>query len=224
VAAVVQETPDTWSLHLEGRPIKHNPGQFLIIQLARKGRVSESQPFTISASPGWDRPCISVKSAGDFTSTIKDTTTSDKAYIDAPYGVFSYLNHDAPNLVFIAGGIGITPFMSMLRHMRETGVERNVLLLWGNSKERDIAFRTELDEMASHMPALRIVHVLSRETDWPGETGHIDTRLLRKHMGDIQDPEVYLCGPPAMMHSVRQSLHELGIPRLRVHFEQFALR
>jgi predicted ferric reductase len=163
VTAVVQETHDTCSVYLKGKPIKHKPGQSLTIQLARNGRVSESHPFTISASPGEDRLVISVKSLGDFTSTIPDTMTSDRAYIDAPYGVFSYLNHDAPNLVFIAGGIGITPFMSMLRDLRDRGLERNVLLIWGNKTERDIAFRAELEDMASDMASLRVVHVLTKQ-------------------------------------------------------------
>jgi predicted ferric reductase len=224
VTAVVQETPDTCSVYLKGKPIQYKPGQFLTIQLARNGRVSESHPFTIAASPGEDRLAISVKSLGDFTSTIPDTTSSDRAYIDAPYGVFSYLNHDAPNLVFIAGGIGITPFMSMLRDLRDKGLERNVLLIWANKTERDIAFRAELKEMASDMASLRVVHVLSRQQDWPGERGYVDADLLQRYLAEMRDPQVFLCGPPAMTKGVLRALHALGIPRSRIHYEQFALR
>jgi predicted ferric reductase len=224
VAAVVPETHNTCSVYLKGKPIQHKPGQFLTIQFVRNGRVSESHPFTISASSGEDQLAISVKSLGDFTSTIPDTTTSDRAYIDAPYGVFSYLNHDAPNLVFIAGGIGITPFRSMLRDMRDRGLERNVLLIWGNRTEQDIAFRAELEEMASDMASLRVVHVLSKQQDWPGERGRVDEDLLRRYVAEIEDPQIFLCGPPAMTKGVRRALGALGIPRSRIHYEQFALR
>jgi predicted ferric reductase len=211
-------------VYLKGKPIKHKPGQFLTIQLVRNGRVSESHPFTISANPGEDRLAISVKSLGDFSSTIPDTMTSDRAYIDAPYGVFSYLNHDAPNLVFIAGGIGITPFMSMLRDLRDKGLERNVLLIWANRTEGDIAFRAELEDMESNMASLRVVYVLSRQQDWPGERGYVDADLLQRYMAEMRDPQVFLCGPRAMRKGVLRALSALGIPRSRIHYEQFAMR
>jgi ferredoxin-NADP reductase len=167
---------------------------------------------------------ISVKSVGDFTATVRHTKTTDGAYIDAPYGVFSYLYHDALNLVLIAGGIGITPFMSTLRYMRDKGIRRNVLLIWGNKTEADIAFRGELEELVAAMPTVRIVHVMSRQQDWPGERGYVDTPLLARYLADVDDPQVFLCGPPVMTGKVIPCLLELGIPKRRIHDERFALR
>jgi ferredoxin-NADP reductase len=224
VAQVVQETHDTWSLHFEGRRIDYQPGQFLMVWLIRNGRVSEPHPFTISSSPTKDRLSISVKSVGDFTSTIRDTKPTDRAYIDAPYGAFSFLNHDAQNLVFIAGGIGITPFMSMLRYMADKGLDRTVLLIWGNKAERDIAFRDELDNMVAEMSSLRVEHVMSGQDDWPGEKGYVDAALLSKHLQDVENPQVFVCGPPVMMAKVIAALRELGVPKQRIHYERFALR
>jgi predicted ferric reductase len=224
VTDVVQETRDTWSLHFKNRRVNHKPGQFLIVSLIRKGRAEEPHPFTLSSSPTSDALSISVKAVGDFTSTIKDTTTADHAYIDAPYGVFSFLNYDAPNLVFIAGGIGITPFMSMLRYMADEKLERNVLLIWGNKTEQDVAFRSELEQMAAAMPCLRIVHVMSNQQDWPGEKGYVDARLLRKYLDGVENPQVFVCGPPVMMTKVIRALQEIGVPKGRIHYERFALR
>jgi len=221
---VVQETHDTWSLYFEGRRVDYKPGQFLFVRLIRDGHASESHPFTLSSSPARDRLSISVKSVGDFTSTIGQTKTMDRAYIDAPYGAFSFLHHDAANLVFIAGGIGITPFMSMLRYMYDQKLQRNVLLVRGNKAERDIAFRDELDRMAAEMPSLQVVHVMSGQEDWPGEKGYVDTARLNRYLKDIEDPQVFVCGPPVMMAKVLRSLRELGIPGQRVHYERFALR
>ncbi len=224
VAQVVQETHDTWSVHFEGRRIDYQPGQFLTVWLIRSGRVSEPHPFTISSSPTEDRLSISVKSVGDFTDTIRDTKPTDRAYIDAPYGAFSFLNHDAHNLVFIAGGIGITPFMSMLRYIVDKGLDRNVLLIWGNKAERDIAFRDELDKMVTEMPSLQVVHLMSSQDDWPGEKGYVDAALLNKHIQDVENSQVFVCGPPAMMRQVIGALRELGVPKQRLHYERFALR
>jgi predicted ferric reductase len=224
VAQVSQETHDTWSLHFEGKHIDYQPGQFLMVWLIRNGHVSEPHPFTISSSPTKDRLSISVKSVGDFTSKIGETKSTDPAYIDAPYGAFSFLNHDAHNLIFIAGGIGITPFMSMLRYIADKGLDRNVLLIWGNKAERDIAFRDELDNLVAEMPSLRVVHVMSSQDDWPGEKGYVDAQLLDKYMQDVDNPQAFVCGPPVMMTKVIGALRELGVPKQRIHYERFALR
>lgn len=98
-----------------------------------------------------------------------------------------------------------------------------MLLFWANKTERDIAFRAELEEMASDLASLRIVHVLSRQQDWPGERGYVDADLLQRYM-EVRDPQVFLCGPPAMTKGVIRALRELGIPRSRIHYERFTLR
>ncbi len=224
VTEVVQETPDVWSLHFKGGPVDYKPGQFAILSLLRQGLAPEPHPFTVASSPTSGDLAISVKAVGDFTSTIKDTTPSDRAYIGVPYGTFSFLDHDAPNLVFIAGGIGITPFMSMLRYMLDKKLERNVLLLWGNKTDRDIAFRGELEQMSAAMPTLRVVHVMSEQKDWPGEKGYIDTPLLQKYLDGFENPEIFVCGPPVMTTKVIRSLRQLGAPKARIHSERFALR
>lgn len=223
IAKVSQETHDTWSLYFEGRNLNYKPGQFLVINLVRDGKVSEAHPFTISSSPTQDKLSITVKSVGDFTSTIGDTKTSDAAYIDAPYGVFSFLNHDTQALIFIAGGIGITPFMSMLRYIYDRNMERNVVLMWGNKTEEDITFREELEKMAEDMPSLEVVHVMSKQEDWQGEKGYIDSEKLKKYVSNLERSQFFVCGPPRMMASVIKALKDLGVSEKRIHYERFAL-
>jgi len=224
VAGVVQETYDTWSVHLEGEHPPYNPGQFMIIQLLRDGKTSEPHPFTLSSSPTGDRLSISVKAVGDFTSTIGQTKTTDMAYIDMPYGVFSFLNFNAEDLVLIAGGIGITPFMSMLRYIHDKKLKKNVILLWGSKTEQDIAFRKELEKMEFEMSSFKVVHVLSRQEDWPGERGAIDAEKLKKYVDNFPSNQFFICGPPPMMRAVERTLRELGAPKNRIHYERFALR
>jgi predicted ferric reductase len=224
ITKVVQETYDTWSLYFSGKKHDYNPGQFLIIRLLRNGKVSESHPFTISSSPTMEEVSISVKSVGDFTTTIRDTKTSDLAYIDKPYGVFSFLNHDAKNLVFIAGGIGITPFISMLRYIYDKKLERNVTLIWGNKTEKDIAFKDELGKITLEMPSLKIIYIMSSQEDWQGEKGYLDAEKLKKYVTDFDNSQFFLCGPPVMMSNVVKILKGLGVPKRRIHYERFALR
>ena len=224
VAAVTQETEDTWGLHFEGNHGDYAPGQFMMLQVKREGRVSEPHPFTIVSSPSRKGLSICAKSVGDFTSTLGKTRLSEPAYIDMPFGVFSFLHHDAEQLVFIAGGIGITPFMSMLRYIRDRKLRREVILLWANKTEKDIAFRAELEKMASEMTSLKVVHILSRQGNWAGEKGRINADTLKKHVGDFEKGEFFVCGPPQMMTDIQKILADLGVSKKRIHTERFALR
>lgn len=119
----------------------------MILRLIYDGLVGEPHPFTISSSSSAEWLSVSIKTVGDFTEKIGTTKPGDYALIDAPYGRFSFLEFPAQKYLFIAGGIGITPFMSMLRFICDNRISREVLLLWGNRTERDIAFQDELDEM-----------------------------------------------------------------------------
>jgi len=225
ISEVVQETYDTWSLYFRGKKgHEYSPGQFMIIRLFRNGKVSESHPFTISSSPTREELSVSVKSVGDFTSTIRDTKTSDLAYIDKPYGVFSFLNYDLKNLVFIAGGIGITPFISMLRYIYDKKLERNVTLIWGNKTSKDIAFKDELGKMSEEMPLLKIIYIMSGQDDWQGEKGYVDAEKLKKYVVDLENSQFFVCGPPVMMSKVVETLKGLGVSKHKIHYERFALR
>ncbi|MFO7739929.1 MAG: ferric reductase-like transmembrane domain-containing protein [Desulfatiglandaceae bacterium] len=224
VAAVTQETHDTWGLHFEGGHRDYAPGQFMFLQLKRKDNVSKSHPFTIASSPARKGLSICAKAVGDFTSTLGKTQPSDLAYIDMPFGVFSFLQHDAKRLVFIAGGIGITPFMSMLRYIRDRKLKKELILFWANKMEKDIAFRDELEKMAAEMPSLKVIHVLSREENWPGEKGRIHADTLKRHVGDFETGEFFVCGPPPMMSDIQKILSDLGVSKKRIHMERFALR
>jgi predicted ferric reductase len=224
VTEVVQETHDTWSIHLRGRQLEYRPGQFMFVQLIRGGRVSEPHPFTISSAPTRDGLSITVKSVGDFTSTVGDTKLGDRALVDAPYGIFTFLRYTSGDLVFISGGIGITPFLSMLRYMCDTGSQRAVTLLCANKTEHDIPRREELASLAHKMTSLEVVHVMSGQPDWCGEKGYIDADMVSRHIGDLEGLHFLICGPPRMMTMVIRELHKLDVTDDRIHHERFALR
>jgi len=224
LAEIKKESHDTWTLVLEGTPIKHQPGQFMFLQLVQNDRISEPHPFTISSSPGSSSLSVTVKSVGDFTRTLPGMRTPGRAFVDAPFGTFSYQNHDAEDLVFIAGGIGITPFLSMLRDMRDRRLHKRVTLFWGNKRDEDIICRKELDEMVSKNPGLEIIHVLSRQEDWQGEKGHINTDMLGRYKPRLPGAKCFICGPPTFLKDIRKALQALGVPRKQIYWERFALR
>ncbi|HCA48035.1 MAG TPA: oxidoreductase, partial [Armatimonadetes bacterium] len=155
VVSVKPETHSVWTLEFEPpegvEPLQHAPGQFNFLTLYRGDERydGEEHHFTISSSPLQGQTHTStIKSSGDFTSTIGATKPGDQVAIQGPYGSFSYvLDRPSSKYLFIAGGIGITPLMAMLRHMRDTAADVDVTLIHANNTQDDIVFRDELDEM-----------------------------------------------------------------------------
>ena len=204
------------------------PGQFHFLTFYRKADLPvEEHHWTISSSPAQKEYVSStIKALGDFTSTIGLTKKGDRVSVHGPFGRFSYVFHpEEKDLVFIAGGIGITPLMSMLRHMKDTRDERAVILLYANRTPSDIVFREELSEIEKgEFPALNTVHVLSRAGEhWSGEKGYIDKEKIEKYCGvQAGDKSYYVCGPPGMLSTVTATLKELGVPDSRIRIEIFS--
>lgn len=205
------------------------PGQFQFITFHRAKHLPvEEHHWTISSSPTQPGLLTStIKESGDFTASIDKTKRGDKAVVNGPFGRFSYVLHPHErDLVFIAGGIGITPLMSMLRYMRDTAEERRVLLIYANRHEKDIVFFNELSDMECVTPpVIKVVHVLSDPSDqWQGERGQIDLSKLQRFCRDeLLQYSFYLCMPPPAMNVVVNSLRGAGVPDKAIHFERFNL-
>lgn len=232
VTDVCRIAEKVWNITLappEGRQVlDYIPGQFQFVTFHRdRGLPEEEHHWTISSSPT-ERGSVSmtIKELGDFTATIGKTRPGDTATVQAPFGRFSYLLHpDEDDLVFIAGGIGITPLMSMLRHMRDTSATLPVLLIYANRDRASTVFYDELTEIehGGH-PKLRVIHVLSNPgTEWEGETGRIDRELLerlceRRFAGRA----FYVCGPSGLLRIVVDALACSNVPARRIHTEIFS--
>lgn len=233
VTEVNKVTGNTWEIVMarpDGkRPFDYLPGQFLFLTLLRgRGLPVEEHPFTISTSPAdGEHIAVTVKESGDFTMTAGKTKPGDKAAVLGPYGRFSFTLHPAgKRTVFIAGGIGITPILSMLRYMARMGIRGEKVLFYANRTQSDIAFREELEGMAQpgNPMDLTLVHVLSSPLEgWPGERGRLDGNLLGKYLGSFDGTAYYICGPPPMMESVAGALLLGGADSGSIHMEKFAL-
>ncbi len=229
VVEVRQEANDIWTLFFKGPNLNYKPGQFMFIQLMRDGKLSSAHPFTISASPTAEYLSITPKKLGDFTMTIKDTRVGDRAFIDAPYGVFSLLNYDQDKQnrqnehIFIAGGIGITPFISMLRYIYDHKLDKKITLFWANRSEENLCFQEELEKMEAELTGIKVVLVMSDQTDWQGEKGHIKAPMLLNYLENVEDKDFYICGPPAMSRATIAELKQLDVPSSRIHSELFEL-
>lgn len=224
------EAPRVWTLTLEprdGRPFRFAPGQFQFLRLHGAGVPSEEHPFTIASSPVRPgRISLTVKESGDFTAGMGRVRPGDRATVHGPFGRFSYTLHpDEGDLVFIAGGVGITPLISMLRHMRDRSEPRRVLLAYASRGPGDILFAGELESMqAGRHPMVRVVHVLAdAPPSWKGETGRLDAGRVVRLCGGVGGKSFYLCCPPPMMAALIRGLRRMGVSPRRIHADYFSL-
>jgi predicted ferric reductase len=229
VKDVTKVSYNTFNLKLvpsSGELFDYLPGQFAFLTLHRKKISPEEHPFTISSSPTMEGfVTFTIKQSGDYTSTIHLTEPDDTATVDAPYGRFSYLRFGPiDRMIMIAGGVGLTPILSCLRHMAATGFDKPVILIWASRTKKNIFFGEELKQIQKTLPDMQIHHVLSDEPDYEGPKGHVTEELLRQLLPPVTvKTQVMLCGPPPMMDKVSASLRNIGFLRKQIHMERFVL-
>jgi predicted ferric reductase len=230
VVSVQREVRRVWTVALEicaGRPLHYAPGQFQFFRLHKSELAKEEHPFSIASNPSQNGSiCLTIKESGDFAATIGKMKPGDLATVHGPYGRFSHVFHpNAHDLVFVAAGVGITPLMSMLRHMRDQQELRRVLLVYANREETDIVFRSELDSIQSGgFPVLRTIHVLTQPSAvWTGPTGRVDVNFLRSLCGGFSGKTFFICCPPIMACELIRALKRAGIAPSRIHADYFGL-
>lgn len=209
----------------DGAGFAYAPGQFAFVTFLSSKLPRERHPWTITSTP--TRPAgliFTIKGSGDFTRQIGDLRPGDRAIVEGPYGLFSHLAYAGDEeLVFLAGGVGATPMLSMLRHLQDMNDRRRVTLVWGNRTEADILCREELDAIQRDLPGLRVHHVLSEQGDFHGRVGLLDRALLGEVLEAVsREAHVFVCGPPPMMDSAVESLRGLGFRPRRIHTERFS--
>ena len=230
VATVRTEHGKVWTLVLEppaGVKFVFAPGQFAWLSLRATPFAMREHPFSIASSAERaDRVELSIKELGDFTATMKSVQPDEAAWLDAPYGTFGIDWHpQAESYVFVAGGIGLAPILSMLRTLADRGDRRPLTLLYGNRAWERVAFREELEALGRRL-SLHVVHVLLEPpVEWHGERGFITQDVLARHLpvavAERARREYFLCGPTPMTSGVERALTALGVPGARVHSEIF---
>jgi 3-phenylpropionate/trans-cinnamate dioxygenase ferredoxin reductase subunit len=198
-------------------------GQFAWLKIGTSPFVFEEHPFTISSTA--ERPDLkefTIKGLGDFSELLVGLRPGRRVYLDGPYGQFTVDGVRTTGFVFIAGGVGITPMMSILRTLADRGDTSSHLLLVGARREEELMMREEFHALENRIH-LRIIEVLQDPpAGWTGESGRIDGELLDRVLPRrTRHHDYYLCGPPAMVVSVGRQLRARGIPTRRIHTERF---
>ena len=211
---------------LLGQQVAFRPGQFFYVTLRDPPYNDERGPrrhFSIVSSPN-ERGVLALTTRlrdSAFKRSLRDLPIGAEAEVGPIAGRFTLPEDRSRPLVFIAGGIGITPFRSMLRYVQEERLDYRITLLYANRDRGSAAFLDELEAMAAQNPNLRLVLTMTDEPAWGGERRRIDAAFLREYLGDPAAYVYYLAGPPAMVEAAAQALAELGVDAAAVKKENF---
>jgi predicted ferric reductase len=216
-------TDSVISLQIAAPPtFSYAPGQFAFVRFSGPSVSAEPHPFTIASSPGNHTLQFMIKKCGDWTSELElDSETSARVSLEGPYGLFSYkAKTPASHIVFIAGGIGITPMISMLRHIAAEKRQPRLLLLWSLRLKNEAFLQDELESLKKEIASLDVRLLFTREKS--GE--RINKKLLEHLLHSFPDSShFYICGPEQMMVKTRGILHDLGFQDKKIYWERFSL-
>ncbi len=202
------------SLEPLGRAISFIPGQFIFVSFRGDAVGREPHPFSIASSPHASTLDFVVKALGDYTTALMGLSAGVHADVEGAYGAFSYLNVPNVRQIWIAGGIGITPFLSMARSIDASAYE--IDLYYCTEGPEHAHFLDELFELADRVPQFRVIPIRKRSL---GRIGADDIVGVSRPIQE--QAAILICGPPVMNEHLTEQFAELGVPRGQIYFEDF---
>lgn len=221
VKAVRHPNPVTTEVTLEAKrtPIKpHRAGQFLFVRFPGSKELNESHPFTISSAPTEGALRVTIKISGDFTQTLFDQLEPGMdAVVEGAYGLFDY-KRGLKKQIWLAGGIGLTPFMSFIRDFGDS-LDFQIDFFYAVRQPEDALFLDEIHSAAAAFSNFR-AHV-----HYSAEAGSLSIdEILAATGADFSEYSIYLCGPVGMIEDFSSEFRSSGVPRSQIHYEEFRLR
>ncbi len=191
----------------------HAEGDFGVVSV-RPGEVANQyHPFSITSGPTERELRVVVKAVGDYTRAMANLEPGAGVRVEGPYGSFSYLTVNNPRQVWIAGGIGLTPFLSMARSL--TPGDHEIDFYYCMEDGHQGYFLDELYDIADRVPRLRVAPIRR------DRLGFVSASDIAGLTPGLSDKDILICGPPAMIDVLEHQFIELGVPRRRIHFEKF---
>ncbi len=212
---------------LGGQPFEYQPGQYVFYELDALDFPDERgnrRHFTISSSPtekGIVMLTTRMRGSG-FKETLRHAPLGYELSIGTPMGGFVVPGDETRHHVFIAGGIGVTPFRSILRYAVDAKKPIDALMLYFNHSSTDIVFQQELEEISELMPTFSIVNALSGpEPGWKGEKGRLNEELLRRWVPTLGQQFFWISGPPPMVMAYKTLIKQTGVSEESIRADNF---
>jgi ferredoxin-NADP reductase len=212
---------------LDGEHLDYTPGQYFWVELPDRGHQDERglrRHISIVTSPT-ERGVLGLATRlrdSAFKRTLSELAVGDEVQVEEPKGTYLLPEETDRDYVFVAGGIGITVFRSMLRYIADQGLPYRITLVYSNRDRESAAFLDELDELEQQIPGLRVVLTMTKDANWDGERRHVDEAMLRDHLGDLDGYTFFVAGPPGLAEGIDAMLKEAGVDEERLHIGKFA--
>lgn len=205
-------------------------GQHIEMKLINPPEIDaegNSRMFSLVNSPADDDVIIATRMRDTaFKRVLGQLKIGGKVTIENPHGSFILHNDTAKPAVFLIGGIGITPVLSMIKAATESNLPHKLLLFYSNKRPEDTPFLSELQNLAKQNPDFTLVATMTEpdksKTAWTGKTGYIDQKMLQKYLDDLQIPIYYISGPPTMVAAMRKLLTDSGVNEDNIRTEEFS--
>lgn len=213
---------------LLGEEVDFNPGQYFFVTLPEVGYDDEKglrRHITVVTSPN-EKGVLGLATRmrdSAFKRTLAELPIGAEVEVEQPKGDFTLPAETTRPLVFVAGGIGITVFRSMLLYIREQRLSYRVTLVYSNRDRQSAAFIDELHELERQIPEFRLILTMTQDPGWEGETRKIEARFLEDYLGKDLDRYTFLvAGPPAMAEAVQKVLEEAEVNEENLVVERYS--
>ena len=186
-----------------------------------------TRAFSIVSAPFEPELAIATRMRDTaFKRVLRSMPLGTQVKIDGPSGSFTLHKNSAKPAVLLAGGIGITPFRSIISQASHDQLSHQLYLFFSNRRPEDVAFLADLEEFTRQNPNFHLVATMTEMSKssrpWKGETGFITPAMLTKHIPNLQGPIYYIAGPPAMVAAMRQILTQAAVDEDDIRTEEFA--
>ena len=183
--------------------------------------------FTLASAPFEDHLMVATRMTDTaFKRVLRGAPEGLELKLEGPSGSFTLHKNEAKPAVFLAGGIGITPFRSIVRQSAKDGLRRPLYLFYSNRRPEDGAFLDELGRAAKDLSGFRLIPTMTdmdkSQRPWSGETGFIDREMVRRYLSELQGPIYYIAGPPAMVTAMRGMLVSAEVDEDDIRTEEFS--
>jgi NAD(P)H-flavin reductase len=200
-----------------------DPGQFLIVHVPKDGGTVK-RAYSIASPPheaGIVELCIQHVEGGAASTFFWKLKQGDPVTLSGPHGNFKLKQPIDYEPVFMATGTGVAPFRSMAKHLYHQNIDVPMWMLFGTRYEHTVLYESEFRALASVRPNFHYLPTCSRPKDWKGLTGHVQ-QTFQSHITDYTNKEIYICGWMEIVKAIVRDLESFGVPRGKIHFEEWA--
>ena len=208
---------------VKGVTLPFEPGQFVLISFLDNRAAGKIRAYSISSCPQDKFLAITVKKIGVFSSALHNLKIGEKIKVNFPQGDF-YPQKSMNNLVFLAGGIGIAPFHSIIRNFYLKKSSKKITLFYSNRTKRDIVFFKELNEIARKWPSFKVIYLLTREklkNKAIQECCRLNAKILKEYLKNLKRKYYFICGPAEFVNDLWGTLKKVGVKENFMKTEAF---